>query len=172
MLGCARRVAAERDGADVLAHERLPFGALAEADLQATRRRSLPRRRVIAGAMLMAIRRQRPNDGNRRRAVVADCTGGRDGWADRSPRGALGSDGTGNTVETIAGTSHSGRRGRRRPASVGKGTCDTTRYHTLFAACCFLVIPATRPARQKNDRKKGLGHALEPFYWTRSAQLS
>src|ERR1700730_3726577 len=33
------RVAAERDGPDVPADERLPFGALAEADLQPAKRR-------------------------------------------------------------------------------------------------------------------------------------
>src|SRR6266851_2859095 len=39
LLGRARCVTAERNGLDVLADERLPFGALAEADLQPTKRR-------------------------------------------------------------------------------------------------------------------------------------
>jgi hypothetical protein len=34
LLGCARRLTAERNGPNVLADERLPFGALAEVDLQ------------------------------------------------------------------------------------------------------------------------------------------
>src|ERR1700732_1331947 len=38
LLGRARCVAAERNGPDVLADECLPFGALAEADLQPTNR--------------------------------------------------------------------------------------------------------------------------------------
>jgi hypothetical protein len=33
VLGCARRVAADRNGPYVSADERLPFGAVAEADL-------------------------------------------------------------------------------------------------------------------------------------------
>ena len=41
LLGRERRVTAERNDPDVLADERLSFGALAEADLQATKR-SLP----------------------------------------------------------------------------------------------------------------------------------
>jgi len=39
LLDRARRVTAERNGPDVLADERLPFGALAEADLNPTKRR-------------------------------------------------------------------------------------------------------------------------------------
>src|SRR5215211_4486762 len=38
LLGRARCLAAERNGPDVLADERLPFGALAEAHLQPTKR--------------------------------------------------------------------------------------------------------------------------------------
>ena len=38
LLGCAGCVAAERNGPDVRAHERIPFGALAETDLPPTKR--------------------------------------------------------------------------------------------------------------------------------------
>src|ERR1700730_12748856 len=38
LLGSAAYLAAKRNGPDVLADERLPFGALAEADLQPTKR--------------------------------------------------------------------------------------------------------------------------------------
>ena len=39
MLGRATCVAAERDGLDVCADERVPFGALAEVDLRQAKRR-------------------------------------------------------------------------------------------------------------------------------------